>query len=148
MRRTGEIEVIARAVCARGGRLLLCRTKGARHTYLPGGHVEFGEPAAAALERELREELGVAARATRFLGVVEHKFVQKGTLHHELNFVFEARMPSLDPRRNPVSQENYIEFEWIELAGLAGSDLEPAPLRRLVPAWMKGRSVRRWAGTF
>ena len=50
------IEVIARGVCVAGGRVLLCRAKGGSSTYLPGGHVEFGETGREALVREMREE--------------------------------------------------------------------------------------------
>ena len=37
------IETIARGVCVQNGRALLCRAKGGASTYLPGGHIEFGE---------------------------------------------------------------------------------------------------------
>ena len=55
------IETIARGVCVVDGRLLLCKAKGGRTTYLPGGHIEFGETGREALVREMREETGVAA---------------------------------------------------------------------------------------
>jgi len=64
------IEILARGVCVVDGRLLLCHTKGARNTYLPGGHVEFREKARETLRREVEEELGVKAKVGRFLGVV------------------------------------------------------------------------------
>ena len=38
---------------------------------LPGGHVEFGETALAAAERELLEESGVTADLTEFVGLYE-----------------------------------------------------------------------------
>ena len=53
------IETIARGVCVQNGKVLLCRAKGGATTYLPGGHIEFGEKGCAALAREVREELGV-----------------------------------------------------------------------------------------
>ena len=46
------IETIARGVCVQNGKVLLCRAKGGATTYLPGGHIEFGEKGCAALARE------------------------------------------------------------------------------------------------
>lgn len=50
----------------RDGRVLLCHRHPGRRYYpdvwdLPGGHIEPGEDPAAALRRELREELGIEA---------------------------------------------------------------------------------------
>ena len=70
------IENIARGVCISDGHVLLCRPKGGAYSYLPGGHIEFGETGREALVREIREELGVEASAGRFLGVVENSFMQ------------------------------------------------------------------------
>ena len=45
------IETIARGVCIVDGKILLCRAKGGKSTYLPGGHIEFGETGREALVR-------------------------------------------------------------------------------------------------
>ena len=72
-----RVEVVA-AVVFRAGRLLMTRRPpGGPHGglwELPGGKLEPGESAPQALVREVREELGVAARAGRTLGVEEHEY--------------------------------------------------------------------------
>ena len=78
------IENIARGVCISDGHVLLCRPKGGAYSYLPGGHIEFGEKGAEALVREVKEELGLDSKAGEMLGVVESKFVQKGRVHAEI----------------------------------------------------------------
>ena len=94
----GEIEIVARGVCVQGGRVLLCHTKGAKNTYLPGGHVDFGESAAASLKREIEEELGLKARVGRFLGAVEHIYYRK-------------RKPQCEKRALP-SPRHWIRFRF------------------------------------
>ena len=120
------IEVIARGVCVQEGKILLCRAKGGATTYLPGGHIEFGETGRQALVREVKEELGVDAETGAFLGVVENAFEQHGKPHAEINLVYELKIPSATPAR---ACEDWIEFEWRDRARL--DDLLPAAFRRL-----------------
>lgn len=135
-----HIEFLARGVFVDKGKILLCHTKGATNTYLPGGHVEFGESAGMALCREIKEELGCRSSVRRFLGVVEHTFKQKGERHCEVNLVFELQVEGLRYPAKPVSMEDYIEFEWASLKRLRASSLEPAALCRLVPVWLASKS--------
>jgi 8-oxo-dGTP pyrophosphatase MutT (NUDIX family) len=119
------IETIARGVCVRGGKLLLCRAKGGATTYLPGGHIEFGETGRQALVREVKEELGLDAGTGAFLGVVENSFMQKGRPHSEINLVYELILPDAAAE----AKEDWIEFEWRDLSDL--SDLLPTDFHRL-----------------
>ena len=123
------IETIARGVAVADGRLLLCRARGSATSYLPGGHIEFGETGREALVREIREELGVAAKAGRFLGVVENSFMQHGRPHAEINLVYELSFDA--PLAEPRSAEDWISFEWCELARLGEAGLLPEAFRRL-----------------
>jgi len=50
---------------------------------LPGGHVEFGETAVAAAERELLEESGVTADLTTFIGLYE-VILDKPAFHYAI----------------------------------------------------------------
>lgn len=148
MKRKKAIEILVRGVCIQEGCLLVCRSKGAANTYLPGGHLEWGEKAAAGLRREIREELGVRAVVGDFLGAVEHTFIQKGERHCEINLVFRMEIPALSPGREPAACEHWIDFRWIPMKALGRYHLEPHPLRVLLPAWAtSGSTVARWGGT-
>ena len=121
------IETIARGVCVQDGKLLLCRAKGGCTTYLPGGHIEFGETGRTALLREVLEELGVAAETGSFLGVVENSFLQHDKPHAEINLVYELKLPA---GVAVAAREEWIEFEWRDLAqGL--DDLLPVAFRAI-----------------
>ena len=132
-----HIEILARGVCVVKGQLLLCHSKQAVNTYLPGGHVEFREQARAALEREIAEELGLRAKAGRFLGCVEHVFRQKGQWHAEINLVFELRIPGLTSATPPPAREEWIEFCWAPLTTLRPARLEPKVLVQQLPRWLE-----------
>ena len=86
-----HIETIARGVCVKDGKVLLCLPKDRSYSYLPGGHIEFGETGREALVREMKEETGLDATAGELLGVVESSFVQKGERHCEINLIYEMK---------------------------------------------------------
>ncbi len=119
------IETIARGVCVVDGKILLCRAKGGTTTYLPGGHIEFGETGRQALVREIKEELGVDSSTGAFLGVVENSFIQHGKPHAEINLVYQLAIPEGAAK----AREDWIEFEWRPLCDLG--DLLPEAFRKL-----------------
>ena len=130
------IEVIARGVCVQGEKILLCKAKGGATTYLPGGHIEFGETGRQALAREMKEEMNVAATVGPLLGVVENSFMQHGKPHAEINLVYELLFEN--PPCAPESAEDWISFEWRPLSELDSANLLPEAFRRLAD----GPSVR------
>src|SRR5262245_48772124 len=68
------------------------RVSGGRIFRPLGGGVEFGETAAEAVRRELREELGAGLTNVELLGVLENIFTWEGRPHHEVAFVFGAEL--------------------------------------------------------
>lgn len=55
-----------------------------------GGHVEFGEYALDAVNREFQEEIGQRLTGVRLLGVLENIFRWEGATQHEVVFMFAA----------------------------------------------------------
>ena len=143
-----HIEIIARGVLIGPRGILLCRPASGGYAYLPGGHVEFGEAAGAALEREILEELGMKARTERFLGALEASFAQgQGSnerKHHELNLVFQLSSSVIARRARLEAIEDGIEFFWSPAHSLAEVNLLPKQLRLLVPRWSIGK-IEPWA---
>lgn len=137
-------ELIARAVIRRDNRMLLARQRGKSWSFLPGGHVEPGEPIESALTRELAEELGTEAKISHFLGAVEHGYVEDDTTHHELNLVFEVALDTPEP----VSQEDHLEFHWLPLDQLSDASVRPTSLKNaLLDADASTPFWRGWRGS-
>ena len=133
-----EIEVIARGLVLRGGDVLLCRNVDRGYLFLPGGHVEFGEPAADALAREFAEESDLAVRVGPLLLATEGGFEQRGKRHHEINLVFHVE-PARGPAPDRVtSRERQIAFDWTPLAAVLERDVRPQAIQAWLAAGGRG----------
>lgn len=138
------IELIVRGVLRNAaGEILLCRNIRGGYSYLPGGHIEFGEPAAEALIREFLEETGLTIRPVRLLAASENAFGDKKSRTHELNLVFRVELagPSVakDNSGAVASLEKKLAFDWVSPGQLAQSDARPTGLMNwLVTAESEG----------
>ena len=119
-----HIETIARGVCIRNGKVLLCLPKDRSYSYLPGGHIEFGETGREALVREMKEETGLDATAGDLLGVVESSFVQKGEKHCEINLIYKMEVRGGEGEK-VRSCEDWICFDWVDCDKLDSVNLLP-----------------------
>ena len=131
-----HIHIIARAVLTQGKKIVLCRMKGHDYFFLPGGHVEDGEPTRAALLRELHEEIGPGDyNIWSFVGICENVFPAKDDLiKHEINFVFRVDVPE---GAVIASREDHIEFFSVPQSDLAEYDLRPAELKKALIQWLE-----------
>ena len=123
------IETISRVLTLKDGKLLLCKALKGGHYYLPGGHVEFGENAEEALQREMIEECGVSLNDIHFIGVFENKWGEP--FHHEYNLLYTADIESTDV----LSKEEHIAFEWVEILKLSEITFYPKEFMDRIAQW-------------
>lgn len=139
-----NIEVIARALVVKNNKVLLCKAKTKPHYFVPGGHVEFGEKAEIALAREFQEEIKSAVSDLKFIGATEGVYAdEKGIFHHEINLIFEGQLQE----ENIVSQEDHLEFVWIELEKLSETIIKPVGVKEKIISWIKDQKIF-WASEF
>lgn len=141
------IEFIARGLLIEHGRVLVCRNLRHGYCFLPGGHVEFGEPARTALKREFVEECGIEVEVGDCLLAEEHLFGTRAKEHHELNLVFHVERAS---RGVIESREPKIGFEWIAITDLAGIQFLPNQVREWIcrgPLEARPTPTAEWMST-
>jgi 8-oxo-dGTP diphosphatase len=94
------------------GKVLLIQQKKKQNGYwlLPGGGIEFGESAEAALKRELREELDLEVIKSNYLLLNES--IDPNKRRHLIQLVFQVSvkvlMPKLNPKEKAISGFGYF----------------------------------------
>ncbi len=124
------------AIIVDDGRLLVMQDEGIPHDYLPGGRVHLGEPAEAALHRELREELDVALPPHRLVFMAESFFTLMNTRYHEMALYYLTEAPpELLARGDAFTRTEGREvhhFRWVPFAELAQLSFYPIFLKERI----------------
>lgn len=122
-------------VCLHENHVLLHKAGDADFWALPGGRIEVLETSAAALAREMAEELQVQVAVGPLLWLVEGFFAFAGRRFHELGFYYEMTLPVESPRLGVqhawhASDGDYpLFFQWHAITSLPHLRLYPAFLR-------------------
>ena len=140
----GEIRPIAAAVIRARGRILVWDDhdpKTGEVVAVPvAGGIEFGETGAEAVAREVREELGVAAKEARFLGLIEDVFEWNGEKRHELHLIFDVVLEGqavYAADEVEIVEDDGVRYaaRWRALSEFdGGARLVPTGLRELIAA--------------
>jgi ADP-ribose pyrophosphatase YjhB (NUDIX family) len=98
----------------------------------PGGGIEFGETAEAALIREFREEFDAAVEITGPPAIFENRYLFNGRPGHEIVFAFPISSPALATKitgRYVVSEDNgsRAAAEWISIDRLRDGEFDLFP---------------------
>jgi ribose 5-phosphate isomerase B len=132
------INVIVRAVIMHQNHVLLSvptnsNTQFSSNLYfLPGGHIDYLEPAIEALKRELLEEMSIEIKNVDFLNALECSWNRKGNPYHELNLVYRVDIENLSLKNPPKSSEPTLEFIWAPLEKIKNYKILPEKLKPII----------------
>ena len=132
-----EVEILVRAVIQDKEKILVCEKVGKNYYFFPGGHLNFGESTKKALIRELKEELGLSIKECSFIGGSEHRFIEDGKKHHEINLVFNVSAEKVKDK----SLEDHIDFVFLNNKEFKKEKVLPLALQKNVIRWLKNKKI-------
>jgi len=127
-----SIELIVRVIINRDSKILLCKNKVVGNFYLQGGHVEFGDTLEKTIYKEMNEELGLEKEQItniEYKNYLENSYIKDNENFQELNMIFNIKIPN---DLNLTSQEDHIDFEWIEIENIKNIRLLPEQIVPLI----------------
>ena len=133
------IRIACAMICNERGEMLVVRKRGTSTFMQPGGKIEPGEEASAALARELLEEIAVVAdpAAMTFLGCLS------APAANEPGWIVEAQLFAVPHTGAPVACAEIEAIRWVD--PVAPGDLVLAPLTRdaVLPLCARGHERPR-----
>ena len=124
------LKIAAAVVSDPSGRLLLVRKQGTRFFMQPGGKIEPGEEAIAALCRELEEEVGLRIASDQLLPLG----MQRALAANEPDTVIEAQLFSLVIDQSVNAGAEIAETIWVTREEALKLPLAPLTKQHVVVA--------------
>jgi DNA polymerase-3 subunit epsilon len=131
------LRIAAAVVTDPEGRSLLVRKRGSSVFMQPGGKIESGESALAALTRELSEELGLVVDP----GETEYIGSYRAIAANEENTVVRAEVFFLVTHHVPVAGAEIEELLWVERIDEIAVEVAPLSRDSLLPLWAARNST-------
>jgi len=116
-----RIRPLALCVFRRGDKIFVSQGYDAREDQIffrpIGGKIEFGERAAAAVAREVQEEIGAEVADLKYLGALESIFSYEGQPCHEIVMIYDGRFRDAEMNRDDVAVQGSDEGDILYQAG-------------------------------
>lgn len=125
------IAIAAALLVGADGRTLLVRKRGTEAFMQPGGKIDAGESAAAALVRELHEELGLLVEPgqAQFLGEFS------ANAANEPGFQVNCQLFRLDIEQDVVPAAEIEEAIWVDAGSVDHLNLAPLTRDSILPLY-------------
>ncbi|MDX8481087.1 NUDIX domain-containing protein [Mesorhizobium sp. VK24D] len=127
------IRIAAAVIRDDSGKLLLVRKRGAKAFMQAGGKIEPGEAPAAALARELREELGIVVDPT----AASHLGSFSAPAANEPDAHVEAELFELSIADEPIPAAEIEEMVWLSPDLASGMELAPLTADIVLPRYRR-----------
>lgn len=142
-----KIRNSAKALIIKDGRMLAIKQDDHDEVIyiLPGGSQNAGETLTDAVKREVGEEIGVEVEPLSLEFVIEGVY---GEALHRVDFVFLCEYIGLMDQDSSIlpSDENQVEYEWLEIKYLMQLPLFPSKLKKQILRLVGGEPTVMYLG--
>lgn len=102
--------------------------------YTLGGVIQLGETTEEAVQREMKEEIGIDVEVGSLAFIVENQFTLQEKSYYQIEFLYIVT-PLSNPAPNLEEGNSIRQCEWVAFADLEKLDLNPAFLKTELAKW-------------